>query len=64
MECINPNWNLFLDGLNQFQAQAESCTITNEAPSGYWYLFSSMTGEMCICSCLKYGFIYAAIDPS
>ena len=70
MECINQtNWNFFLNGLTQAQAQAESKTnstayIYNEASSIYWYTSSSMTGKMCICSCLKYGFTFAAINPS
>jgi len=68
MESISPVWKLFLEGLTQAQAQTYSGTcnsnIANEAPSGYWYSSTSMTSEMCMCSCRKYGFIYAAIDPS
>lgn len=63
MECISPIWQLFLGGLTQAQARNESNTIINEAPSNYWYRSLSMTVEMCVCSCLKYGFIYSAINP-
>ncbi len=54
------------------QAQAESDLYGggaqhNYGPNGYtnyWYSSSSsMTGEMCVSSCQKYGFIYAAINP-
>jgi hypothetical protein len=33
------------------------------ASNDYWYASSLMTGEMCALSCLKYGFIYAALNP-
>ena len=56
------------------QAQAESDLYDggalvqhNYGPIGYtnyWYSSSSsMTGEMCVSSCQKYGFTYAAINP-
>jgi len=57
---------LFQGGLSQAQAQAEGGTASNIAvssSSGYWYTSSSMSNSMCINSCLKYGFFYAAINP-
>jgi hypothetical protein len=71
-ECYY-NSILFQNGLNMTQAQVESdlygdggaLVKFNYGPSGYsnyWYNSSTMTGEMCVSSCAKYGFIYAAIN--
>jgi len=65
-QCYS-TWNLFLGGLNLSQAQNEATskigTIADEGTSGYWYKSNSMSGSLCAISCLKYGFIYAAIEP-
>ena len=60
------NWYLFLGGMNIIQAQLEGMginNIVNQGVNGYWYSSDSMTIKMCANSCLKYGFIYAAITP-
>ena len=62
------NWNLFLGGLNLSQAQAEANALSgggiyNSGTSGYWFCQSQISGSSCASSCLKYGFIYAAIEP-
>jgi hypothetical protein len=65
LECYF-NGYLFQGGLSQAQAQTEGGTASNTAvssSSGYWYSSASMTNNMCIKSCLKYGFIYAALSP-
>ena len=62
LECYF-NWFLYQGGLTRDQAAAESGSISNNGPSGYWYTSELMTNSMCINSCLKYGFIYAAINP-
>ena len=72
-ECINQSdWKLFQEGPNQYQAQNESglnglgLTDYNYGSNGfttYGYYSSLMSGDMCTNSCLKYGFIYAAIEP-
>ena len=64
-ECIH-GWYLFQGGMTQCQAQTEGGSIgntVNEGVSGYWYISILMTNEMCINSCLKYGFTMAAINP-
>ena len=50
--------------MSMCQAQSENL---NQAPlqvtsNEYWYASSSMTGEMCAMSCLKYGYTYAALN--
>ncbi len=64
-ECYY-NWYLFLGGMNETQAQVESMNINNiinQGTNGYWYSSNSMTIQTCTSSCVKYGFIYAAITP-
>ena len=64
-ECYY-NWYLFLGGMNVTQAQVEGVdmnNIVNQGANGYWYSSNSMTIQMCTSSCVKYGFIYAAITP-
>jgi hypothetical protein len=65
-QCYS-TWRLFLGGFNSSQAQAEAIGngsgITNQSSSGFWYKSNPMSGSICARSCLKYGFIYAAINP-
>jgi hypothetical protein len=61
-DCIY-GWFLFKGGLNQTQALAEGTVTAYEGVSGYWFYSSVLNSDMCIKSCLKYGFIYAAIEP-
>ena len=55
---------LFLGGLNLSQAQAEAKigSITQKGANVYWYSSNLMSGGRCASSCLKYGFVYAAIE--
>ena len=65
LECYY-NWYLFLGGMNLTEAQVEGdgvSNIVNQGVNGYWYSSSSMKIEMCISSCLKYNFNFAAITP-
>jgi hypothetical protein len=61
-DCIY-GWYLFKGGLNQTQAQAEGTGTAYKGVSGYWYYSGRLNSSMCIKSCLKYGFVYAAIEP-
>jgi hypothetical protein len=66
-ECVESASSLFQGGgMNMCQAQSENLySAPFQATSNdYWYASLSMTGEMCAISCLKYGFIYAALNPS
>jgi len=47
----------------QAQAENQFYAPVNEGLSGYWYLSTTMSGQMCLSSCLKYNFVYAAINP-
>ena len=52
--------------MTQCQAQDEGGSLgntINKDGSGYWYRSRQLTADMCINSCLKYGFTMAAIEP-
>ena len=49
--------------LSQAQAEGGVGSTANEGGSGYWYGSGKLTDEMCINSCLNYGFTMAAIEP-
>ncbi len=64
-DCYD-NWNLFRGGLTICQAQHENSQVApyNAKLSGYWYQNSmTMSVRTCANSCLKYGYVYAAINP-
>ena len=56
-------YGLFQEGLNKSQAQNESNTIYySNTNSVYWYALSAMTAEICLRSCLKYGYYYSGVN--
>ena len=57
------NKNLFPLDMTQSQAQTENPSCTWQASqTGVWYCSSSMTVEMCVSSCQKYGFSLAGFS--
>ena len=65
-QCYS-NSGLFLGGLNaseaQTEAQANNGSSISEGTSGYCFSSNAMSGSICVTSCLKYGFVYAAVKP-
>ena len=55
---------VFQGGMTVCQAAAENPNVgpVAEGASNYWYYSSSITGDMCLKSCSKYGFLYAGVE--
>ena len=55
---------VFLGGMTSSQAAAENPNVApvDEGVSNYWYFSSLLSGDMCIQSCFKYGFLYGGIE--